>query len=175
MILCTFHTNQFSISVNSDIFLALFSAHIILVTFLCCAQSLSRVQLCDPVDCIPPSYSCLWGFSRQDYWSGLSCPPPGDLLHPGIKPRFSPLQADSLLSEPPGKRSSSWSSNKTNILLFYNLCTCSFLYLEHSSLDCYILISSVYFGLSLNVIQRREWQPTPVFVHHREYFYDQSI
>ena len=26
------------------------------------------------------------GFSRQDYWSGLPCPPPGDLLHPGIKP-----------------------------------------------------------------------------------------
>ena len=34
----------------------------------------------------------------------------------------------------------------------YDLCTCSFLYLEHSSLDCYILISSVYFGLLLNVI-----------------------
>ena len=26
------------------------------------------------------------GFSRQDYWSGLPCPPPGDLLNPGIKP-----------------------------------------------------------------------------------------
>ena len=26
------------------------------------------------------------GFSRQDYWSGLLCPPPGDLPHPGIKP-----------------------------------------------------------------------------------------
>ena len=27
-----------------------------------------------------------WGFSRQEYWSGLSCPPPGDLPNPGIKP-----------------------------------------------------------------------------------------
>ena len=30
------------------------------------------------------------GFSRQEYWSGLSCPPPGDLPNPGIKPRFLP-------------------------------------------------------------------------------------
>ena len=29
---------------------------------------------------------CSWGFSRQEYWSGLPCPPPGDLPDPGIKP-----------------------------------------------------------------------------------------
>ena len=43
------------------------------------------------------------GFSRQEYWSGLLCTPPGDLLNPGIEPRFSALQTDSLLSEPPEK------------------------------------------------------------------------
>ena len=43
------------------------------------------------------------GFPRQEYWSGLSCPPPGDLPDPGIKPRSPALQADSLPSEPPGK------------------------------------------------------------------------
>ena len=43
------------------------------------------------------------GFSRQEYWSGLLCPPPGDLPNPGIKPRSSALQADSLPSEPLGK------------------------------------------------------------------------
>ena len=43
------------------------------------------------------------GFSRQEYWSGLPCPPPGDLPNPGIKPRSPTLQADSFLSEPPGK------------------------------------------------------------------------
>ena len=43
------------------------------------------------------------GFSRQEYWSELPCPPPGDLLNPGIKPRSSTLQADSLPSELPGK------------------------------------------------------------------------
>ena len=42
-------------------------------------------------------------FSRQEYWSGLSFPSPGDLPNPGIKPRSPTLQADSLLSEPPGK------------------------------------------------------------------------
>ena len=43
------------------------------------------------------------GFSRQGYWSGLPCPPPGDLPNPGIEPRSPTLQADSLPSEPPGK------------------------------------------------------------------------
>ena len=40
-------------------------------------------------------------FSRQEYWSGLPCPPPGGLPNPGIKPRSSALQSDSLPSEPP--------------------------------------------------------------------------
>ena len=43
------------------------------------------------------------GFYRQEYWSGLPCPPPGDLPNPGIEPRSPALQADSLPSEPPGK------------------------------------------------------------------------
>ena len=42
-------------------------------------------------------------FSRQKYWSGLPCLPPGDLPHPGIEPRTPALHADSLLSEPLGK------------------------------------------------------------------------
>ena len=41
--------------------------------------------------------------SRQEYWSGLPCPPPGDLPNPQIEPRSPALQADSLPSEPPGK------------------------------------------------------------------------
>ena len=42
-------------------------------------------------------------FSRQEYWSGLSCSPTGHLPDPGIKPWSSALQADSLPSESPGK------------------------------------------------------------------------
>ena len=63
------------------------------------------------------SQSCLFGtpwtvalqaplsmrFPRQEYWSGLPFPSPGDLPNPRIKPRSPALQADSLPSEPPGK------------------------------------------------------------------------
>ena len=45
------------------------------------------------------------GFSRQEHWSGLPFPSPGDLPDPGIKPGFPSLQADSILSEPQGKLS----------------------------------------------------------------------
>ena len=46
----------------------------------------------------PPSM----GFSRQEYWSGLPFPSPGDLPDSGIKPRSPAFQADTLTSEPPG-------------------------------------------------------------------------
>ena len=42
-------------------------------------------------------------FSRQEYWSRLPFPSPGDLPNTEMKPRSPALQADSLLSEPPGK------------------------------------------------------------------------
>ena len=47
----------------------------------------------------PPSMR----FSRQEYWSGLPFPSPGDLPNPGIESRSPTLQADALTSEPPGK------------------------------------------------------------------------
>ena len=47
----------------------------------------------------PPSM----GFSRQEYWSGLPFPSPGNLPDPGMEPRSPALQEDSLPSEPPGK------------------------------------------------------------------------
>ena len=43
------------------------------------------------------------GFSRQEYWSGLPCPPPGALPNPGIEPGAPALQADFLPAEPPEK------------------------------------------------------------------------
>ena len=58
--------------------------------------------LCDPMDCslqAPPSM----GFSRQECWSGLLFPSPGDLSDPGIKSKSPTLQADTLPSKPPGK------------------------------------------------------------------------
>ena len=49
------------------------------------------------------AYQTPWsmGFSRQEYWSGLPFPSPGDLPNPGIKPESPAWQLDSLLSEPP--------------------------------------------------------------------------
>ena len=51
----------------------------------------------------PARLLCPWGFSRQEYWSGLSCQPPGDLPNPGMEHGCPALQADSLPSEPSGK------------------------------------------------------------------------
>jgi len=52
---------------------------------------------------LPTRLLCPWGFSRQEYWSGLPCPPPGDLPSPGTETRSPSLQVDSLPPKPPGK------------------------------------------------------------------------
>ena len=66
-------------------------------------MSLSRVQLfATPwtvASQVPPSM----GFYRQEYWSGLPFPSPGDLPNSGIEPRSPTLEADALPSEPPAK------------------------------------------------------------------------
>ena len=53
----------------------------------------------------PLSVEILYGhmevFSRQEYWSGLPCTPPGNLPDPGIEPLSPALQVDSLPAEPP--------------------------------------------------------------------------
>ena len=78
------------------------------------SKGLSRVFSCVAVFCCSVVSNSLWphgphqappslGFSREEYWSGLPYPPPGDLPNPGIEPRSPALQEDSLLSEPPGK------------------------------------------------------------------------
>ena len=69
---------------------------------VCVLVAQSCAALCDPVDCslqAPLSME----FSRQEYWSELPFPSPGDLPNPGIEPQSLTLQADSLPSEPPGK------------------------------------------------------------------------
>ena len=66
-------------------------------------KSLSRVPLFSTPWTVayqaPPSM----GFCRQDCWSGLPFPSPGDLPGPGIEPGSPALQADALPSKPPGK------------------------------------------------------------------------
>ena len=64
---------------------------------------LSRVQLFVIPWTVAYQATLSMEFSRQDYWSGLPFPSPGDASYPGSKPRSPALQADALLSEPPGK------------------------------------------------------------------------
>ena len=59
------------------------------------AKSLQlSLTLCDPMDHIPPGFLSM-GFSKQEHWSGLPCPPPGDLPDSGIEPKslMSPASA----------------------------------------------------------------------------------
>ena len=58
------------------------------ILFSCTGVPAKSLQLCptlcDSTDCRPPGSSYM-GFSKQEYWSGLPCPPPGNLPHPGIQ------------------------------------------------------------------------------------------
>ena len=64
---------------------------------------LSRVRLFVSPWTVAYQDSPSMGFSRQEYWSGLPFPSPGDLPDPGIEPGSPALEADALTSEPPGK------------------------------------------------------------------------
>ena len=71
------------------------------LTCVCvCLVIQSCSTLCDPLDCSPPGSSVC---RDSLYWSGLPCSSAGNLPNPGIEPRSPTLQADCLLSEPPGK------------------------------------------------------------------------
>ena len=80
-------------------------------------KSLSRVRLFATPWTLAYQDPQSMGFSRQEYWSGLPFPSPGDIPDQGIEPGSPALQADALPSEPPGspalsKRSSFWKSRK---------------------------------------------------------------
>ena len=84
----------------------------------CCGHSIFSVLLCDTCCSVLSRFSHVrlfmtpWpvarqpplsmGFSRQEYWSGLPCPPPGDLPDPGIKPVYltSPTLQEDSTAEP---------------------------------------------------------------------------
>ena len=64
----------------------------------CCCCLVSRVRLFET-----PRTTQSMEFSRPEYWSGLSFPPPGDLSKPGIKPRSPTIAGRFLPAEPPRK------------------------------------------------------------------------
>ena len=67
------------------------------------AQSLCRVQLSATPWTVAHQAPLSMGFSRQDYWSGLPFPSPGDLPDPGIQPTSPALAGGFLTTVPPGK------------------------------------------------------------------------
>ena len=69
----------------------------------CLVIKLSHVQLFVTLWTVAHHTPLSMKFSRQEFWSGLSCPSPGDRPNPGTEPVSPALQTDSLPSEPPGK------------------------------------------------------------------------
>ena len=72
---------------------------------VCCLVTKSCLTLCDPMDYIAHQSLLFIIFPRQEYWSGLPFPPPGDLHDPGIKPKSLACPAFAgrfFTTEPPG-------------------------------------------------------------------------
>ena len=96
---CVCHFFIISISLPLSLFLLVLFLWRILVKMggKCCVPSHSVVSdSLRPHGLQPTRLLCPWGFSRQEYWSGLLRPPSGDLPNPGIELRSPTLQADSL-------------------------------------------------------------------------------
>ena len=77
------------------------------------------------------------GFPRQQYWDGLPCPSPGDLLDSGMEPGSPALQANSLLSEPPGKYIHVWTQ-------FVH--SCKYLSLSHLEVWWWMMMTWLNYG-----------------------------
>ena len=89
-------------------------------------KSLSRVRLFVTLWTVAYQAPLSMGFSRQERWSGLPFPSPGELPDPRIKPGSPALQADALLSEPPGKLTRIWEmwskpQNNKDIIIYVKL------------------------------------------------------
>ena len=95
-------------------------------------------------------------FSRQEYWNGLPCPPPGDLPYQGVEPRSSSLQADCLPAELPGKPLISYNSIQNwKFKRLKKLMTCLFwlwFYLVHF---CQNFIGKIFFEFNMEIWSKR--------------------
>ena len=78
------------------------------------------------------------GFSRQEYWSELPFPSPGDLPDPGIEPKSPKLQADALPSELPGKSLRLGDEKSYGRVSITNLNEPSFVYSKTTFLSSYL-------------------------------------
>ena len=88
--------------VNADVVLDGLDYNAALETAHCCSVTKSCLTLATPWTAVHQAPLSV-GFPRQEYWSGLSFPFPGDLPDPGLEPGSLALQADSLPIEAPGR------------------------------------------------------------------------
>ena len=100
------------------------------------------------------------GFSRQEYWSGLPFPSPGDLPNPGFESRSPALQADTLSSEP-NAQPPSWVSlpTVTAQLFLHSVCRPHWVPWNHTSIPTSAIINSPMQGTGLQ-------GPGPHSLHH---------
>ena len=95
--------------------LDLISYHSSIYIPVCVLSCFSRVRLCDPVDCSPPS-SSVRGILQARILEWVAISFSGDLPDPGIEPRSPTLQADTLTSVPPGKEEAPKFSNQLTLM-----------------------------------------------------------
>ena len=98
-------------------------------------KSLSRVQLFVTPWTVAYQAPLSMGFSRQQYWSRLPFPSPGDLPDPGIEPGSPALQTDALTSEPPGNIKHS--SNTISCLVVSPIAIMHIKYIGNSERKCF--------------------------------------
>jgi len=109
----------------------------------------------------PPSIR----FSRQEYWSGLPFPSPGDLPDPGIKPQSPAFQADALTSEPPGKPPNIHSVQFSSVLLLSRV----WLFTTPWIAACQTSLSITISQSSLKLTSIKSVMPSSHLIHHRPF------
>ena len=113
-------------------------------------------------------------FSRQEYWSGLPCPSPGDLPDPGIKPRSPTLQAEILycLSYPESPATHRETSNwKYECLKSHRICFCFLtLFLLHKLSLCSCNLSQMWMVLLVVTdMQFEDYMQSALSIHRVPY------
>ena len=86
---------------------------------VCVLSHFSHVQLCVTPWTVARQAPLSMGISRQEYWSGQPCPPPGDLPDPGIEPLS--LRSPALVGKFPGS-SAIWEAQYTHVVIVLKIC-----------------------------------------------------
>ena len=127
------------------------------------------LTLFDCMDCGPPGFSLSMRFPRQEYWSGLPFPSPGDLPTSGIEPTSPALAGGFFTSELPGKPKLmatngeiGWGGWGINQELGINRYTLLLIYMKYINNKCYTIQHCIqYLGISYNGKESEKEQTYP--------------